>query len=469
MKPWWKWAALSLCLFMGMVMLTGCGADNQERYERGQLYLGLDDYQTAMEIFDSLGGYADSEQYVLYCQGLEALEKQELKQAYMDFSNLGGFKQSDLYVQYLSGRILESEGRLEEAGEAFEQLGSFLDSRTRKAAVTARIPQRDYAAAKTLMDIGQYEKAAEAFDALGDYQDCQSLSAACRSAVFQKQVAEAQALCQAGDYQKALEAFDALDSSELSQADRNTLERRREACCQELYKLAESSAREGIGAAAETMTLYDSLEGYKDSAKKKEALEKKYGLNLSLHGYENGWQYVRLGAYPQTEKGESQPVLWRVLSVSDGKALLLSDLILDVMPMTQAGEWLQAFPGAALTKEAAGACANREGKPEAFLMTLKDVKSEALGFTGNESRLAGGTAYAQGKELRTAGSSSGWWWLSDIGKSEDTFAIVYYNGVPYEQGVPESDLRTGVRPALVIDLEKYAFTKGKGTREDPFT
>lgn len=41
------------------------------------------------------------------------------------------------------------------------------------------------------------------------------------------------------------------------------------------------------------------------------------------------YQWVRLGAYPYEKDGTQRPVLWKVLDVKEGQALLFSDIILD--------------------------------------------------------------------------------------------------------------------------------------------
>ena len=55
----------------------------------------------------------------------------------------------------------------------------------------------------------------------------------------------------------------------------------------------------------------------------------------SLRGYdkENGYVYLSLGRYPQTAAGEVRPILWRVLTVDEEKAYLLSEYILFARPM----------------------------------------------------------------------------------------------------------------------------------------
>ena len=50
-----------------------------------------------------------------------------------------------------------------------------------------------------------------------------------------------------------------------------------------------------------------------------------------IRGYERGpgWQYVTFGSYPYEADGTESPVLWRVLAVEDGEALLFSEYVLD--------------------------------------------------------------------------------------------------------------------------------------------
>ena len=49
-----------------------------------------------------------------------------------------------------------------------------------------------------------------------------------------------------------------------------------------------------------------------------------------LRGYtkEEGYVYLHLGQYPQTADGGIEPILWRVLTVDEEKAYLLSEYIL---------------------------------------------------------------------------------------------------------------------------------------------
>ena len=67
-----------------------------------------------------------------------------------------------------------------------------------------------------------------------------------------------------------------------------------------------------------------------------------------LRGYDaqEGYQYVYLGRFPQTAQGDEHPVLWRVLSVKEGQAYLLSEYILFNNRIHSDDEEYAAFGGA---------------------------------------------------------------------------------------------------------------------------
>jgi len=53
---------------------------------------------------------------------------------------------------------------------------------------------------------------------------------------------------------------------------------------------------------------------------------------------EQGYQYVTMGIYPYYEDGSPAPVLWQVLAVEDGKALLLTTNIIDAHQPIECGD-----------------------------------------------------------------------------------------------------------------------------------
>ena len=57
--------------------------------------------------------------------------------------------------------------------------------------------------------------------------------------------------------------------------------------------------------------------------------------DVALRGYDakSGYVYVTLGQCPQDADGGVEPIIWRVLSVEDGRAYLLSEYVLEARPI----------------------------------------------------------------------------------------------------------------------------------------
>ena len=67
----------------------------------------------------------------------------------------------------------------------------------------------------------------------------------------------------------------------------------------------------------------------------------------ALRGYnkEEGYVYLHLGRYPQTEDGGVEPILWRVLTADDEKAYLLSEYILFARALHTSRKEYEQFGG----------------------------------------------------------------------------------------------------------------------------
>jgi len=103
-------AALIVCCCL---LLCGCTASAQERYERGQMYLGFGDYATAREIFQQLGGYGDAEKYALYCAARQAMADGDWTLAEANLRLIDPFASSTWCLQYIdAARPGGSPGRL---------------------------------------------------------------------------------------------------------------------------------------------------------------------------------------------------------------------------------------------------------------------------------------------------------------------------------------------------------------------
>ena len=223
--------------------------------------------------------------------------------------------------------------------------------------------------------------------------------------------------------------------------------------------------------------------------------------------------YVHLGTYPMTAEGERGPVLWRVLDVSNGQALMLADQILDVQQVifcdnmkdsdarkfrkiSDYGEsdlhtWMNETMLADLCSEQDFSSALVEGQyGRLYPLTIDQLLMPEYGFSktrwvSDDKRIAcrqfSATDYAKNHELyegytkpvnnklyvdRKWGCSSAW--VANVKDSKDIkLGLIGYNGhISY--GV-YTRVNVGVLPALTLDLSKCTVSGGNGTAEDPFT
>ncbi|GHU83876.1 hypothetical protein FACS1894196_4460 [Clostridia bacterium] len=212
----------------------------------------------------------------------------------------------------------------------------------------------------------------------------------------------------------------------------------------------------------------------------------------ALRGWEkrNGYQYITLGVYPQEADETEAPVLWRVLEVWDGEALLLMEYILDVYPVMFPGEGTKprhethSFEESDLYVWLNGEMADRMLTPaeqamlqsdrgRLFLLTKKEYRSPDYGFPTAEygeqkARQCKGTPYALSRGLYrdpTFGTSP--YWLNYTKAQPDTrLQIVGYNGHMSYAGYTRMDV--GVRPAVRVALDRCFITAGEGSREAPY-
>lgn len=208
-----------------------------------------------------------------------------------------------------------------------------------------------------------------------------------------------------------------------------------------------------------------------------------------LRGYEKGQGYVYLtmGEYPQTAEGEVQPILWRVLSVTEDRAYLVSEYILlahCIHPDDK--EWIAfdadlrqtelwaymngAFLSESFTQEEQDFLVNTEEFGRIFLLSREDLNDKALGFGTKASRKAWGTPYALSNGLFKYSSKHGKhspYWT----RSQST--TVDYGGVCTKAEGNLGYIRVvvadeGCRPACYLNLTKLRIAGGEGTKETPF-
>ena len=202
-----------------------------------------------------------------------------------------------------------------------------------------------------------------------------------------------------------------------------------------------------------------------------------------LHGYtaEQGHQYLLFGGYPQEERGEAKPIVWKVLGVQDGLAYLMSEKILDVRRVSgdqwnykgwESSElyaWLnEDFLQAAFSMEELKALHGDEILGFVSLPSVEDLQSKALGFGTDLSRRIYGTPYALTQRGLYSYSSRGYSPIWTRTPSQQTHAqrATKINGKIGFIGVESDDL--GVCPVVWLKLDSVGVIDGDGSQAAPY-
>lgn len=229
----------------------------------------------------------------------------------------------------------------------------------------------------------------------------------------------------------------------------------------------------------------DQLRGYDKSAKK---------------AYQ--YQYVSMGEYPYEKDGTERPVLWRVLDVSDGRALLLTEYVIDTSQVifsdntnnikgkTHNYRWIDNYDesdlyvhlNTAMMDRLFGASPIRNaflfepGGGKLFILNRSQMETLAYGFTespwnANPDRQAVGTpwAHAQRNLYRDHSNGKTTYWVSTLknGSKDYRMTIVGYDGHMSYGALTRINI--GLRLAVRLDVNSIRITGGKGTIDSPFT
>lgn len=216
-----------------------------------------------------------------------------------------------------------------------------------------------------------------------------------------------------------------------------------------------------------------------------------------LRGWDKkeGYVYLTLGTFPQTKEGERLPILWRVLSAEEEKALLLSEYVLEARRIhgdykeyankptnkkypgfdgdytqTEMAKYLNGDFTANFTVGQLFMLSEDEELGLFFLLSGDDLKNKDYGFTSNESRKAWGTEYALNnglyKYMANRGSHSPYWTRSQSTSNTQGARCIKSKGeLGYINVITEDE---GMRPACWLDLTKIVIVGGAGTKDDPY-
>lgn len=425
--------------FLALVLLcccTGCTASNETYYQQAQRLLGAGEYDTAAELFDQLGGYADSTEYALYAAGLYALSQGDAELCRRSLEQVDPFLNSSRYLAYLDARELASSDELEDAAALYQSLGAFCDSAQQALTLLAEIPARDIRRARALIASGGYQQAQSLLSPYAGGEEADALLTQCAQGLLRQAYDRAVALYDEGLYSDALSAFESLGDT-MDAAARSL------ACRSALYAQAETDfAQVTLSSCEALMERYAALDGYLNSADRIRQLQDRFAVNLLLRDRAGDMPYVRYGIYATQESGAPQPLLWRVLRVEEDEVTLLCGSVIDAVPVASVTDLDVGIEDTLALPE------------EGMLAPLEDLRCTATPY-----------AIAQGVEHHSDGCA--WWWLADEA-APGRNAIVWYNGAVLPQGVDADAATVGVRPVLHLDLNEHTFTQGSGTKADPF-
>jgi hypothetical protein len=220
-----------------------------------------------------------------------------------------------------------------------------------------------------------------------------------------------------------------------------------------------------------------------------------------IRGYDrrNGWVYVTLGEFPQDADGGIRPILWRVLSVEDGRAYCVSEYVLinhrihgdDQEYIAFKGDFRQTemwdylngeFSGTAFTEAELEAIDDTEEFGRIFLLSREDLKNESFGFTSNQRRKAWGTPWALAQMTENEahnnrveqalfrygakyGSHSPYWTRTQGSNKYSANCTKQEGQIGWIRVVVQNE---GCRPACWLRLDALTVSGGAGTLEDPF-
>ena len=206
-----------------------------------------------------------------------------------------------------------------------------------------------------------------------------------------------------------------------------------------------------------------------------------------LRGYDakEGYQYIALGNWTQGENGEKQPIIWRVLTVNETEALLLSEYVLGnrrvhpddneyvafkgVWNLTDMYDFLNGtFLPEAFTQEEVPLLLVCEELGTVFLPSGEELSNKEYGFINNKARMGKGTPYALANGLFKYSTKFSPYWTRSQSTTKNFGArcTKVKGNLGYIRVVVEN---LGWRPACRLDLSTAQIVSGEGTLEKPFT
>ena len=284
-----------LCALLLAVALTlglcSCGLSKEEKYDKAVADVKTGKYDRAIEAFESLKGYEDSEKYIMYARCLKTGDSGDYDTAIKSLTSLGDFKEAAMYIKYYTALAYEADESYEKAAAVYDEILLFKDVQTRVAALPDKILDRDLERAIFWFGTEDHRYLSELEDLLRKkYSTSDTL-------MYEKVMAYASQWREEKNYEPAVEAYTLLVRRGYRKA---------ESALQETaYDYANALMSNGQYADASNV-INERLSGYKNSAELLNECSYQLALKTEAGGAQNAQAaydaFKALGAYKDSAK-----------------------------------------------------------------------------------------------------------------------------------------------------------------------
>ncbi|MCF0114729.1 MAG: protein kinase, partial [Erysipelotrichaceae bacterium] len=174
---------------------------------------------------------------------------------------------------------------------------------------------------------------------------------------------------------------------------------------------------------------------------------------------------IEFGNYEQDNNAstKNEPIIWRVISVDNGEALLICDQVIDSLTFNDGSYtsnevlWKDSYLRNWLNKDFYNGAFSPEEKEciipvngdNVFVMSYDNL----IRYLQDYKVVP--TAFAKAKGVYVSSSDNCGYWLSSPGKYPNYAAYVRYDGVAFAEGISVSEQKIGVRPVIRIKIVSY--------------
>lgn len=173
----WIWIVILLILVT--VLAVNPMAQKYKQYQKAVSLYNAGEYDTAQELFETLGGYRDAAEMETECRyhfAGKLLDEKQIERALPLYKELGDYKDSKNKItecRYQLACQLQEEKKFEEAVSAFQRLDGYSDCKQ-------KLQETNYLWAQQLLEKKQYDDAMSLFLKLGDYKDSKKYVNECK-------------------------------------------------------------------------------------------------------------------------------------------------------------------------------------------------------------------------------------------------------------------------------------------------